>query len=91
LLDAGSLTFGIVGTVEEVATDPQALAAGILRPLADTGMMTVDSPFTITGEAKVPVTVAPGQGEHSSAILRDAGYSETEIEALRAAGAISGT
>ncbi len=91
LLDARGLTFGIVGTVEEVATDPQALAAGILRPLADTGMMTVDSPFTITGEHKVPVTVAPGQGEHSSAVLRDAGYSETEIEALRAAGAISGT
>ncbi len=91
LLDARGLTFGIVGTVEEVANDPQALAAGILRPIADTGLMTIDSPFTITGEAKVPITVAPGQGEHTSAVLRDAGYTQSEIESLRAAGAISGT
>ena len=90
LLDSRGLTFGIVGTVEEVATDPQALAAGILRPLADTGLMTIDSPFTITDEAKVPVTVAPGQGEHTSALLREAGYSEAEIGALRTAGAVSG-
>ena len=91
ILDARGLTFGIVGTVEEVARDPQALAAGILRPLADTGMMTIDSPFTITDVAKVPITIAPGQGEHSSVVLRDAGYSEAEIDRLRTAGAFTGT
>jgi crotonobetainyl-CoA:carnitine CoA-transferase CaiB-like acyl-CoA transferase len=90
LLDAAGLTFGVVGTVAEIATDPQALAAGILRPLADTGMMTVDSPFTLTGSSKVPARVAPGLGEHADAILSAAGYSRAEIDALRTAGTIGG-
>jgi crotonobetainyl-CoA:carnitine CoA-transferase CaiB-like acyl-CoA transferase len=32
---------------------------------------------------------APGVGEHSEEVLRDAGYSETEIAALRADGVIA--
>ena len=90
ILDAAGLTFGVVGTAAEIAKDPQALAAGILRPLAETGMMTVDSPFTLTGSEKVPVQQAPGYGEHSRAILRAAGYSDAEISSLRAAGTIAG-
>jgi len=91
ILDAADLTFGIVGTVEEVARDPQALAAGMLKPLAETGMMTVDSPFTLTESAKVPVSRAPEHGEHTHRILRAAGYSDGEIDALRAAGTIAGS
>ncbi len=88
ILDAAGLTFGVVGTVAEIATDPQALATGMLRPLAETGMMTVDSPFTLSEAEKVPVELAPGHGEHSRAILRGAGYSEAEVAALRASGTI---
>ena len=68
----------------------QAIDAGFLRPLADTGMMTVDSPFTLTESEKVPVSVAPGHGEHSSQILLEAGYSAAEIADLRAAGVFTG-
>jgi crotonobetainyl-CoA:carnitine CoA-transferase CaiB-like acyl-CoA transferase len=88
ILDAAGLTFGVIGTVEEIARDPQALAAGILRPLGDAGMMTVDSPFTLSRAEKVPAAVAPGYGEHSRAILLGAGYSEAEIAELVAAGAV---
>jgi formyl-CoA transferase len=87
-LDAAGLTFGIVGTTDEIAHDPQAMAAGFLRPLADTGMLTVDSPFTITDGGKVPVRLAPGHGEHSRQILAEAGYGAAEIEALIGAGAV---
>ena len=90
LLDAAGVTFGVVGTAAEMATDPRALAAHFLRPLADTGMMTVDSPFTLSGSEKVPVAVAPGYGEHSRRILLAAGYAEAEIAELRAAGTIAG-
>ena len=89
-LDAEGLNFGIVSTVEEAANDPQAMAAGILRPYADTGLMTIDSPFTVSTVAKVPITEAPDHGQHSAQILRAAGYSEDEVARLRAAGVISG-
>ena len=89
LLDAAGVTFGVVGTAAEIATDAQALAAGFLRPLADTGMMTVDSPFTLGNAEKVPVAVAPGYGEHSRAILHGAGYTDNEIANLQASGAIA--
>lgn len=88
ILDAAGLTFGVIGTVEEIASDKQALAAGILRPVGETGLMTVDSPFTLTGTEKVPVAVAPGYGEHSRAILLAAGYSEAEVADLVASGAV---
>ena len=90
LLDAAGLTFGVVGTVAEIASDPQALATGVLRPLGDTGMMTVDSPFTLSGAEKVPVEQAPGHGEHNRTVLRAAGYTDAEIDGLRAEGIIVG-
>ena len=89
-LDEAGLTFGIVGTAHEAAHDPQAHAAGILKPMGDSGLTTVDSPFTITDEAKVPPTRHPEHGEHSREILLGAGYTSAEIEALHKAGTIGG-
>ena len=90
VLDAAGLTFGAVGTVAEIVTDPQALANAMLRPLGDTGMLTVDSPFTLSGADKVPASMPPGYGEHGEEILHEAGYSAAEIAALRTAGVVGG-
>ncbi len=90
ILDAAGLTFGPVGTVEEIVSDPQALAIGALRPLGGTGMMTIDSPFTLTGVDKVPAVPAPGFGEHTGSVLRGAGYSDSDIAALREGGIVAG-
>jgi crotonobetainyl-CoA:carnitine CoA-transferase CaiB-like acyl-CoA transferase len=90
ILDAAGLTFGVIGTVAEIVEDKQALAAGILRPLGDGGLMTVDSPFTLSETEKVPAAMAPGYGEHSRTILLRAGYSDGEVDELMAAGAVLG-
>jgi crotonobetainyl-CoA:carnitine CoA-transferase CaiB-like acyl-CoA transferase len=90
-LDAAGITFGPIGTTYEIAADEQALAIGALRPIEGTSLLTVDSPFTVEGAPKVPARCAPDIGEHSSRILRDAGYTDSEIAALRQSGAIAGT
>ena len=88
ILDSAGLTFGIVGTVDEAATDAQALAVGVLRRFADADLLTVDSPLQIAGVAKIAPRSAPSVGGHSREILADAGFTASEIEALRAAGTV---
>lgn len=88
-LDAAGITFGPIGTTTEIAADPQALATGALLPIADTGLLTVASPFTIPGAATTPPRRAPDRGEHSREILREAGYTNDEIESLIEAGAVA--
>ncbi|MCX7384770.1 MAG: CoA transferase [Alphaproteobacteria bacterium] len=89
ILDAAGITFGIVGTTAEAAADPQAAATGILRPIQHTGLLSVDSPFTLTEAPKVPINHAPPRGADSSAILRELGYVDSEIDRLRQSAVIA--
>jgi formyl-CoA transferase len=50
--------------------------------------MTVNSPIWIRGQEKVKPRRAPNVGEHSEEVLREAGFGDAEIEALRAEGVI---
>ena len=90
LADHG-LTFGVVGTVDEVRTDRQMVASGALVPFADPragAPLTVASPLRLEGVAMALPRLPPELGEHSVAVLREAGYAEAEIEALIAAGTV---
>jgi crotonobetainyl-CoA:carnitine CoA-transferase CaiB-like acyl-CoA transferase len=89
ILDSVGVTFGIVGTVNEVLDDRQMQDSGALVPFADGAHLTVSSPFHVDGVEKVPARRAPGIGEHGETVLREAGYSGDEIARLRALGVLA--
>jgi formyl-CoA transferase len=88
-LDAVGVTFGVVGTVDETVDDPQMRACGALVPFEDGETMTISSPFDMEGIAKVAPRRAPRIGQHNAVVLREAGYSEADIDHLRALGVLA--
>ena len=74
ILDAAGVTFGGIHTVNEASDDRQFQDVGALVPFADGQGLTVSSPFHLDGETKVAPRRAPSIGQHSEAVLREAGY-----------------
>ena len=83
-LDEVGLIFECVAEAADLATDRQMLEAGVLRPVEGGSVLTIDSPFFVEGADKVRPGKAPGIGEHSDQILREAGYDDAAIAGLRA-------
>ena len=85
------VTFGAVRGPQEVIKDPQLQANDIIVPLNGAGgklTSTISSPLQVHGVAKVPAKRAPKIGEHNEEVLRQLGFSATEIDALHASGAV---
>ena len=91
ILDEAGIIFGIVGRVEDIRHDEQALAAGFVKPYVDDpDLWTLDSPFFLAGQEKVPPRTAPSRpGQHSDEVLRQYGYGDSEIVEFRAAGVVA--
>jgi len=91
VLESTGAAFGVVGTLDDIAGDAQMRASGALVPIDDPragAALTVNSPIAIGGQDKVPPRLAPAIGEHTVAVLREAGFDATEIDRLLAAGAV---
>lgn len=88
-LDAAGITFGPIGTLADIPGDVQMNAVGALVPFADGSGMTVDSPIKLEGTSKVAPGAAPRLGEHTDAVLREAGYTEAEIQELCDRGVVA--
>lgn len=84
------LVFEAVATMDQVARDQQMLDTEVLLPFEDDdAMLTINSPFFVTGSKKVTPRKPPALGQHSEEVLREAGYAEATITQLRQDGAIA--
>jgi crotonobetainyl-CoA:carnitine CoA-transferase CaiB-like acyl-CoA transferase len=85
------VTFGVVREPQEVINDPQLRANDIVVPLEGAGSKltsTISSPIQVHGVAKVSAKRAPALGEHNDEVLLQLGFGPSEIESLRASGAV---
>jgi len=89
-MDAAGITFSDVSRLDDIGDDPQMRACGALVPFADAPGLTISSPFQVDGATKVPPGAAPALGEHTAELLREAGYDDASIAALRARRVIAG-
>ena len=93
VFETGHLTFGVVRAPGEVVKDPQLHDNDIIVPLQGAGdnlKFTVSSPIQIHGVAKEPAKAAPEIGEHNDEILQELGFDTSQINGLRASGAVAG-
>jgi alpha-methylacyl-CoA racemase len=74
-------------TFDEALADPQFAARGMVHRRPD-GARQYAPPFTFAPSAFPITRDAPRQGEHSRDVLREAGYTDTAIDALIEAGSV---
>jgi crotonobetainyl-CoA:carnitine CoA-transferase CaiB-like acyl-CoA transferase len=78
--------------LEETLANEHFMARGMVVPGtggADQPLAQLACPVQMTGFAFAVRHPAPRQGQHTDAILREAGYSAAEVESLRAQGAVA--
>ena len=82
--------FGPVNDLGEALDDPHVRARAMVRevpsPLGP--VRTVGNPLKMIGDEQPPLRPAPGLGEHTDEVLKEAGFGPEEIESLRTAKAI---
>jgi crotonobetainyl-CoA:carnitine CoA-transferase CaiB-like acyl-CoA transferase len=90
MLRRADVIWAPMATLGEVAADPQAQAAGCFVETPDGwggAFRAPAGPVRFPGAAVGPAGPAPRLGEHTRAVLREAGFGEAEVEALIASGA----
>ena len=88
---AHNVTFSVVQTLEEAASDPQALLNGMIVDVEGQKHgrgQAVSSPFWVQGSDKVQARVGPELGANGPDILRDLGYDEKTVSRMISDGVI---
>jgi crotonobetainyl-CoA:carnitine CoA-transferase CaiB-like acyl-CoA transferase len=90
-LNALGVPCGEINSIDQVYADPQVRHLGLTGAVEHEilGKLTLQkSPLQMSGATPDLVAPAPECGEHTLRILRELGYSETEVEALVYAGIV---
>jgi crotonobetainyl-CoA:carnitine CoA-transferase CaiB-like acyl-CoA transferase len=79
-----------MASLEDLFSDPQLAASGFFRRAthpSEGEILHTELPVRFGGESLTAERLQPRLGEHSVEVLREAGFSESEIDALAASGA----
>ncbi len=92
VLDAAGVPVGPIQTVDEVVTDPQVLARGMIgevkHPTAGT-VRTIGCPVRLTATPPQVRTAPPLLGQQTDDVLAELGVDQERLAALRASGAVA--
>jgi formyl-CoA transferase len=90
-MNQAGIPCGPINQVDQAFADPQVRHVGIAQSVRskELGDITLlGQPFTLSRTPSRLAAAAPEYGEHTEEVLREAGFSEAEISAFRAAKAI---
>jgi len=91
LFEANGIPAGPIYAIDQVFADPQVQHLGLSTPVEHPRLGTthlVASPLNLSGVPKTIRTPTPEAGAHTTPVLAALGYTPSEIETLRALGAI---
>lgn len=91
LLNMHEIANDAIQTADQVLHDPQAAALDVFKKIdlaGDSSIALPALPISLSLTPPVPQGPPPRTGEHGRAILREAGFSDAEIDALVASGAV---
>lgn len=88
---AADVPVSMLGTIDDLPTDPQLIANAILRPPDEPigADYVINHPVNVETSKRAPVKRAPDIGEHSDEVLSELGFENEEIARLRDSGVIA--
>ncbi|MBM7368476.1 CaiB/BaiF CoA transferase family protein [Gordonia hydrophobica] len=92
LLTSNGVVAGQINTYADVMRSEDVSASGLFVEVSDVDGEThtaLGSPWHLGSMVKLSTTADPGLGQHTSAVLRDLGYEDADIDRLSAAGVVS--